>query len=56
MKPSGIQASPQPTPQPPTSQPAPQPSDCEQKLAKAKEIAWSKRRTALRELRTLLPQ
>ena len=42
-----------PTPQP---QPIPQPSDSEQKLEKAKEIVWSKRRTALRELRTLLPQ
>ncbi len=50
-QPSGIQIPPQPTPQL-----APQPSDCEQKLAKVKEITWSKRRTALRELRTLLPQ
>lgn len=47
-EPSGIQTPPQPT--------IPQSSDCEQKLAKVKEITWSRRRTALRELRTLLPQ
>lgn len=43
----------QPTPQP---RPIPQPDGCEQKLAKVKEITWSRRRTALRELRILLPQ
>ena len=50
-QPSGTQTPPQPTPQP-----TPRPSDCEEKLAKVKEITWSRRRTALRELRTLLPQ
>ena len=57
-QPSGTQTPPQPpTPQPqPTPQPVPQPSDCEQKLAKVKEIIWSRRRTVLRELRTLIPQ
>ncbi|MCL4366084.1 hypothetical protein M1437_02550, partial [Patescibacteria group bacterium] len=55
-QPSGTQTPP-PTPTPqPTTQPVPQPSDCEQKLAKVKEITWSRRRTALRELRALIPQ